>query len=198
MFDIDTFKSINDRFGHLCGDAVLADDRRANARALRSSDVKCRYGGDEFLVILPETPMVGARQVCETLRRSIEKEPIAWSDGSVVVTASFVSPRFPRARTIRWRSSPGPTRRSTGRSRKAEPSHGDGARSHGGPTTHAPSLRSTVHCYGISSGCPQGPQAKVIVPFATVRPLTRARPSNTPMRLRRRFTRASISTTSPA
>ena len=94
--------------------------------ALRSSDVKCRYGGDEFLVILPETPMVGARQVCETLRRSIEKEPIAWSDGSVVVTASLVSPRFPRARTIRWRSSPGPTRHSTGRSRKPEPSHGDG------------------------------------------------------------------------
>ena len=57
--------------------------------ALRSSDVKCRYGGDEFLVILPETPITGARQVCETLRRSIEKEPIAWADGAVMVTASF-------------------------------------------------------------------------------------------------------------
>ena len=43
--------------------------------ALRSSDVKCRYGGDEFMVILPETPIVGARQVCETLRRA--NDPLA-------------------------------------------------------------------------------------------------------------------------
>jgi diguanylate cyclase (GGDEF)-like protein len=89
MFDIDTFKSINDRFGHLCGDAVLSTIGARMRTALRSSDVKCRYGGDEFMVILPETPLTGARQVCETLRRSIEKEPIAWADGSVVVTASF-------------------------------------------------------------------------------------------------------------
>ena len=89
MFDIDTFKSINDRFGHLCGDAVLSTIGTRMRAALRSSDVKCRYGGDEFLVILPETPITGARQVCETLRRSIEKEPIAWADGAVVVTASF-------------------------------------------------------------------------------------------------------------
>ena len=89
MFDIDTFKSINDRFGHLCGDAVLAAVGARMRAALRSSDVKCRYGGDEFLVILPETPIVGARQVCETLRRAIEKEPIAWADGTVTATASF-------------------------------------------------------------------------------------------------------------
>jgi diguanylate cyclase (GGDEF)-like protein len=89
MFDIDTFKSINDRFGHLCGDAVLAAIGTRMRAALRSSDVKCRYGGDEFLVILPETPITGARQVCETLRRAIEKEPIAWADGIVSATASF-------------------------------------------------------------------------------------------------------------
>jgi diguanylate cyclase (GGDEF)-like protein len=89
MFDVDTFKSINDRFGHLCGDAVLAAIGTRMRAALRSSDVKCRYGGDEFLVILPETPITGARQVCETLRRAIEKEPIAWADGTVTATASF-------------------------------------------------------------------------------------------------------------
>ncbi len=44
--------------------------------ALRSSDLKCRYGGDEFMVILPETPLAGANQVCEKLRRAIEKDPI--------------------------------------------------------------------------------------------------------------------------
>jgi diguanylate cyclase (GGDEF)-like protein len=89
MFDIDTFKSINDRFGHLCGDAVLSAVGARMRAALRSSDMKCRYGGDEFLVILPETPLAGARQVCETLRKAIENEPIAWSDGTVTVTASF-------------------------------------------------------------------------------------------------------------
>jgi diguanylate cyclase (GGDEF)-like protein len=89
MFDIDTFKAINDRYGHLCGDAVLQEMGARMRAALRSSDLKCRYGGDEFLVILPETPLVGARQVADTLRRAIEKEPVAWADGAVAVTASF-------------------------------------------------------------------------------------------------------------
>jgi diguanylate cyclase (GGDEF)-like protein len=89
MFDIDTFKAVNDRYGHLCGDAVLAAVGARMKAALRSSDLKCRYGGDEFLVILPETPLVGARQVCETLRRAIEKDPVTWSDSTVAVTASF-------------------------------------------------------------------------------------------------------------
>jgi diguanylate cyclase (GGDEF)-like protein len=89
MFDIDTFKTINDRYGHLCGDAVLAAVGTRMRTALRSSDVKCRYGGDEFFVILPETPLVGARQVCETLRRAMEKDPVPWADGLVTFTASF-------------------------------------------------------------------------------------------------------------
>ena len=71
MFDVDFFKSINDRSGHLRGDAVLAHIGAQLQERLRSTDVRCRYGGDEFLVILPETPVLGAAQVAELLRREI-------------------------------------------------------------------------------------------------------------------------------
>lgn len=71
MFDIDHFKTINDEFGHLTGDAVLAAVGTQLKQVLRSTDVQCRYGGDEFLVILPDTPALGAQQVAEGLRRAI-------------------------------------------------------------------------------------------------------------------------------
>jgi diguanylate cyclase (GGDEF)-like protein len=89
MFDLDHFKSINDRYGHLCGDAVLSAVGVRMKAALRSSDLKCRYGGEEFFVLLPDTPLAGARRVCETLRLAISKDPVPWSDGNVSVTASF-------------------------------------------------------------------------------------------------------------
>jgi diguanylate cyclase (GGDEF)-like protein len=89
MFDLDQFKTINDRFGHLCGDAVLASVGQRMSAVLRVSDIKCRYGGDEFLVLLPETPMSGAYRVAETLRHELEERPVRWHDESVTVTASF-------------------------------------------------------------------------------------------------------------
>jgi diguanylate cyclase (GGDEF)-like protein len=73
MFDIDGFKAINDEHGHLCGDVLLRAIGDTLGRTLRTSDVKCRYGGDEFLVILPDTPLDGAEQVAEHLRRAIER-----------------------------------------------------------------------------------------------------------------------------
>ena len=89
MFDLDHFKEINDRWGHLCGDAVLATvGQRMNA-VLRGSDLKCRYGGEEFLVLLPDTPLEGAQRVAETLRRELELYPVTWNDEAVHVTASF-------------------------------------------------------------------------------------------------------------
>ena len=54
-----------------------------------SDDVKCRYGGQEFLVLLPETPLPGARRVAEMLRHDLEEHPVHWNDQTVVVTASF-------------------------------------------------------------------------------------------------------------
>jgi diguanylate cyclase (GGDEF)-like protein len=89
MFDMDHFKQINDGFGHLCGDAVLADvGQRMNA-VLRGSDVKCRYGGEEFLILLPDTTPAGARRVAELLRTKLEERPVRWNNVEVPVTASF-------------------------------------------------------------------------------------------------------------
>jgi len=80
VFDLDHFKGINDRYGHLGG--------RMNA-VLRGSDLKCRYGGEEFLILLPDTPTQGAQRVAETLRREIEGNSIPWNDETLRITASF-------------------------------------------------------------------------------------------------------------
>ena len=89
VFDLDHFKAVNDRYGHLAGDAVLgAVGGRMNA-VLRGSDLKCRYGGEEFLILLPDTPAQGAHRVAETLRREIEANSIPWNDEQLRVTASF-------------------------------------------------------------------------------------------------------------
>ena len=89
MFDLDHFKDVNDRHGHLCGDAVLAAIGKRMKEVLRGSDLRCRYGGEEFLVLLPETPLHGARRVADTLRREIAERPIPWSGEGLTVTASF-------------------------------------------------------------------------------------------------------------
>jgi diguanylate cyclase (GGDEF)-like protein len=89
VFDLDHFKAINDRYGHLAGDAVLgAVGGRMNS-VLRGSDLKCRYGGEEFLILLPDTPSQGALRVAETLRREIEGTSIPWNEDTLRVTASF-------------------------------------------------------------------------------------------------------------
>jgi len=89
VFDLDHFKAVNDRYGHLAGDAVLgAVGGRMNA-VLRGSDLKCRYGGEEFLILLPDTPTQGAQRVAETLRREIEGHSVPWNDEALRVTASF-------------------------------------------------------------------------------------------------------------
>jgi diguanylate cyclase (GGDEF)-like protein len=93
MFDLDRFKAINDQYGHLCGDAVLASVGQRMQSALRSSDVKCRWGGEEFLVLLPETPLAGAERVAELIRSDFEAHPVRWRAGDrdvvLPVTASF-------------------------------------------------------------------------------------------------------------
>jgi diguanylate cyclase (GGDEF)-like protein len=89
LFDLDHFKDVNDRYGHLCGEAVLSAVGKRMKEVLRGSDLKCRYGGEEFLVLLPETPLHGARRVAETLRREIAERPVPWAGEALTVTASF-------------------------------------------------------------------------------------------------------------
>jgi diguanylate cyclase (GGDEF)-like protein len=73
MVDIDHFKRVNDEFGHLLGDEVLRHISVLFAQSLRKLDVLCRYGGEEFAVLLPETTGANAKKVAEKLRRKIEE-----------------------------------------------------------------------------------------------------------------------------
>lgn len=90
MFDIDHFKTINDELGHLRGDEILRAVGAQLTRVLRSTDVSCRYGGDEFLIILPDTHLSGAERVAEPLRREIATLTISGPEERVLaVTASI-------------------------------------------------------------------------------------------------------------
>jgi diguanylate cyclase (GGDEF)-like protein len=96
MFDIDHFKQINDSYGHLCGDAVLAAVGARIRDVLRGTDLTCRYGGEEFLIVLPETVREGAERVAEMLRAELANMALEWKDATIRVTASFgVTTRHP-------------------------------------------------------------------------------------------------------
>jgi two-component system cell cycle response regulator len=88
--DLDFFKRVNDTHGHVAGDTALCAAAAAMTRMLRVSDACGRYGGEEFLVVLPETDLEAARQVAERLRRAVAEHPASLSSGgSIPVTASF-------------------------------------------------------------------------------------------------------------
>jgi diguanylate cyclase (GGDEF)-like protein len=75
VFDIDDFKSINERIGHLAGDAVLAQLAERVRSVVRGADIACRVGGDEFAVILPESALVDAEQLYRRLRHAVSTRP---------------------------------------------------------------------------------------------------------------------------
>jgi diguanylate cyclase (GGDEF)-like protein len=88
VLDIDDFKAINDRIGHLAGDGVLAETADRVREAVRSADVACRVGGDEFAVILPESTTDDADQLYHRLRGAISSRPVAHA-GRLFVSAGI-------------------------------------------------------------------------------------------------------------
>jgi two-component system cell cycle response regulator len=91
VLDIDYFKSINDSWGHDAGDDVLREFAVRIRKSIRGIDLACRYGGEEFVVVMPETDMAVATMVAERLRRRIASEPFPIQQGarSVEVTISI-------------------------------------------------------------------------------------------------------------
>jgi diguanylate cyclase (GGDEF)-like protein len=76
VFDLDDFKEINDQLGHLAGDAVLGQVGDRVRGVVRSSDIACRVGGDEFGIVLPESTLEDAERLCERLKTHLVEEPI--------------------------------------------------------------------------------------------------------------------------
>lgn len=89
ILDIDGFKRINDEFGHYAGDAVLQTIGHLLGRHFRSSDLKCRYGGEEFVLVLPEADAEAAGIVAEKVRRLVAKESFNFTDPPVRLTVSI-------------------------------------------------------------------------------------------------------------
>jgi diguanylate cyclase (GGDEF)-like protein len=89
MVDLDHFKWINDTYGHLVGDMVLREFAFRTQNLLRQHDLVGRYGGEEFLVVLPSCNALEAAQVAERIREGLAAIPISTPDTQILVTASF-------------------------------------------------------------------------------------------------------------
>ena len=110
MFDIDHFKAINDRYGHQAGDAVIRQTADLIRQNMRDSDVAGRYGGEEFVVLLPDTDKDGALIFAERLRRSIEAHEVVHEQAQIRFTVSLGiadlnMPTQSHAQLIEWADS---------------------------------------------------------------------------------------------
>ena len=114
VLDIDYFKAINDTYGHDAGDDVLREFAMRIKKSIRGIDLACRYGGEEFVIVMPETDMAVAALVAERIRRRIAGEPFAIDQGAkaIDVTLSIGLVGARHATIPPQRSSSAPTRRS--------------------------------------------------------------------------------------
>jgi two-component system cell cycle response regulator len=89
MADVDHFKSINDTYGHAFGDDVLRGVAGVLAHNCRAGDIVCRFGGEEFTILLPNTPLDRAAELAERIRTAIESHEFTCRESIVTVTCSF-------------------------------------------------------------------------------------------------------------
>jgi diguanylate cyclase (GGDEF)-like protein len=95
MIDSDNLKAVNDSYGHDSGNRLLRHLATCIQAELRFTDVAARYGGDEFIVLLPETPLKGAFEVAERIRNAIAARPLEMGDRRIVSTVSVGIATFP-------------------------------------------------------------------------------------------------------
>jgi diguanylate cyclase (GGDEF)-like protein len=95
MLDLDGFKEINDRHGHLAGDRYLRALGAAVRMRMRGADLACRYGGDEFCILLPETDLAGARPIAERLRQALSRLVVDVEEASLRTTVSIGIASYP-------------------------------------------------------------------------------------------------------
>jgi diguanylate cyclase (GGDEF)-like protein len=96
MIDIDHFKQLNDTYGHPAGDLVLKELAALLLRHLRSEDIVCRFGGEEFVAILPGAPLLTAAQRAESWRLAFQELHIVYEDQVLTSTLSMGIAEYPR------------------------------------------------------------------------------------------------------
>jgi diguanylate cyclase (GGDEF)-like protein len=95
LVDIDDFKAVNDNYGHESGDAVLRQVAKTLGDGVRAVDICARFGGEEIAILLPQTPIAGASELAERLRRAIAERPVTHEGTAIRVTASFGIAGYP-------------------------------------------------------------------------------------------------------
>lgn len=101
MFDIDHFKKVNDTYGHQAGDTILQEVTEVAKASLSSVDAQCRYGGEEFCIIMPETEIEEAIDIAEKVRESIETHAFYGGDTLIKVTISLGIAEYPTHATMK-------------------------------------------------------------------------------------------------
>ncbi len=89
LADLDHFKQVNDTWGHKTGNDALVQIANSIRGVVRKLDIPCRFGGEEFAIILPSTELLVGIQVAERIRNTIQQTPLLTNDGEINLTASF-------------------------------------------------------------------------------------------------------------